>query len=277
MSRYAIYVVSDSTGETAWRTTGSALLQFPDQRWNVRRFADVRDRKTLEGILDLIAADGATALVVYTFADTRLREYMAARLTEQGIRGIDLIGPVIEQLRDAAGRKPAGVTGAQYRQDAQYGTRMRAIEYAVKHDDGAGLATIGQADVILIGPSRTGKTPLSMLLANHGYRVANLPFIPGQPLIEMLDGADDALVVGLMIDADELVRYREERIRSGKGVPGASRYAEPAVVAEELAQARAFFVERGWLVVDVSGRAIEEIAIEIIGHLDPESTHVGGL
>lgn len=266
-----LIVVSDSTAETAWRLASSALRQFADAKCEIVRVPDVRSKADLQALFKKFAdrLHRDETIFIYTFADLKMRNEMAKILGEQNLRGVDVIGPVIAELEAIVGAKPSQVPGLQYRQDEKYDARMQAIEYTVKHDDGLGLATLVEADIVLIGPSRTGKTPLSMYLALSGYRVANIPLFSGLPLPAAIDRLSKSLIIGLVIDPDSLLKFRKERVRKSGTDQKSSGYAAKDIVHEEVTAARQLYEQRRWPVVDVTGKAIEEVAIEVLARIGP--------
>lgn len=266
-----LIVISDSTAETAWRLANSALRQFNDVQCEIIRVPDIRGKSDLQALFKKF--DGQLhrdeTVLIYTFADAKMREAMVKMLNEQNLRGVDLIGPVIAQLEAVVGAKPVQVPGLQYRYDDKYDARMQAIEYTVKHDDGLGLATLAEADIILVGPSRTGKTPLSMYLALGGYRVANIPFFLGLPLPTALDRATKSVIIGLVIQPDALLKFRKDRVRKSGTDQKSSGYAVKDVVKQELVAARNLYEQKHWPIVDVTSKAIEEVAIEVLARVAP--------
>jgi len=256
-----IFVVSDGTGETAADTVRAAMLQF-SSRWRMRKFADVRSAAQARGVIAEAAQSGA--LVVYTLVNHEAAQALRDLGAERGVPTVDLIGPLIRHIADHLHLEPRSEPGLLRGFSDEYFQRIEAVEFAVRHDDGANLHTLHQADIVLVGPSRTSKTPLSMYLAQRGYKTGNVPFVPGiEPPGELLE-ISPRKVFGLVVDPERLLTIRRHRVRQLGSVP-AMAYADPEAVQRELASARRLFLQRHWRVVDISGRAVEENASRILG------------
>jgi [pyruvate, water dikinase]-phosphate phosphotransferase / [pyruvate, water dikinase] kinase len=258
--RPEIFVVSDGTGETAVAAVRAAMSQFPT-RWRLRTFAETRTPAQLERILELATESGA--LVVFTLVAQDLASAVREGGQERGIPTVDLLGPLIWAVSEHSGLAPQLRAGAFHALGADAMRRVEAVEFAVRHDDGANLHTLFQADLVLIGVSRTSKTPLAMYLAHRGYKTGNVPLVPGMdPQPELLD-LDPRKVFGLVVSPDTLVEVRRSRMRALQAPPWMN-YADPEPVQAELQRARRIFRERGWRVVDITNRAVEENAARII-------------
>jgi regulator of PEP synthase PpsR (kinase-PPPase family) len=207
---------------------------------------------------------GKDCIFFYTLVDAPLREEME-RLAAGGVNAVDVLGPAVALLSRVIGHRPAGEAGAMHRTDEEYFERIEATEFAVMHDDGRLPEDMGAADVVLIGVSRTGKTPLAMYMASKGYRVANVPLAPGMEPPHQLFEVDPKRIFGLVADAKVLVDIRCERMREmGTLVP---RYAEREEVERELDEARALMRRLGCIVIRTDNRAVEEAAQEIARYL----------
>ncbi len=264
MSSRTLFVLSDSTGSTAEKVTRAAVMQFSDADVRIRRFPNIRTEAALRRALEL--ARDEDALVVHTIGLRTLRDLANYETERQGIQALDLLGPLLTKLSTYLGRAPYNLPGLLHQLDEDYFHRVDAVEFAVRHDDGMGIDTIQGADLILAGVSRTSKTPLSMYLAHLGYRVGNVPIVPGIPPPEQLLTAPKEKVFGLIIRPESLVRVREERLRK-LGVQKKTSYVDGRSIQQELAQARRLYEEQGWRVIDVSGKAVEEVATELMTHL----------
>lgn len=264
MAEFNIFVVSDGTGETATKMSKAALVQFKPAAATLTRFSNVR---TVGAIRDLVKeAESRRALVVHTFASHRLREALADTCEQRNVPHHDLIGRLFEKLEQFIGSPPTQKPGLMHQVDDEYFERLDALSYTLKHDDVSDPEDLDRADVILVGPSRTSKTPLSIYLAQEGWRVANIPLVHGEEPPKSLDRANPARVVALTISPDRLVEMRSARI-SRLGAEE-SRYAHPESVREELENAKRVFDRHpGWLVLDVTGKSVEEVAAEILEHL----------
>jgi regulator of PEP synthase PpsR (kinase-PPPase family) len=258
-SRPEVFVVSDGTGETAVAAVRAAMSQFPT-RWRLRTFADTRTPAQLERILDLASESGA--LVVFTLVAEDLARALREGGERRGLPTVDLLGPLIFAVANHSGLAPQFRAGVLHGFGAEALRRVEAVEFAVQHDDGANLRTLFQADIVLTGVSRTSKTPLAIYLAHRGYKTGNVPLVPGMdPPKELLE-VDPRKVFGLVASPATLVEVRRSRIRA-LHAPWLD-YADPEAVQAELQRARRMFRERGWRVVDITDRAVEENAARII-------------
>jgi hypothetical protein len=259
-SRPEIFVVSDGTGETAVAAVRAAMSQFPT-RWRLRTFAETRTPVQLERILELATESGA--LVVFTLVAEDLARAVREGGQQRGVPTVDLLGPLIWAVSEHSGLAPQLRAGALHGFGAEALRRVEAVEFAVRHDDGANLRTLFQADLVLLGVSRTSKTPLAMYLAHRGYKTGNVPLVPGMdPQPELVD-LDPRKVFGLVVAPGTLVEVRRSRMRALQAPPWMN-YADPEAVQAELQRARRIFRERGWRVVDITNRAVEENAARII-------------
>jgi len=252
-----LYVLSDATAETAERVLRAALIQFRESRPQIRIFSLLRKDEQIEDALKQAAVDGA--LVVYTIVNPEQRELLETRSRVYQLATVDLIGHLMGRLADYLGAAPTGRPGQGVLSQA-YFERIEAVEFAVKHDDGQSAQGLTHADVVLVGLSRTSKTPLSTYLAQRGLKVANVPVVLGLPLPRELDQIDQSKVFGLTINAGALIRIRRARLRA-LNMPDDTDYARRDHIVAELQYARDIFNAHPlWPVVDVSERAIEETA-----------------
>ena len=265
MEHRPIFVVSDSTGETAERAVRAALLQFPDERVRVRLFTRVRDEDAVVETLDRAHEQGA--LVVFTLVRPELREVLLERASRVGVKSVDLIGSLIREVSEFIEAKPVNIPTADMPLTQAYFQRVEAIEFAVKSDDGKEPRNLRRADLVLTGVSRTSKTPLSTYLAGRGLKVANVPLVLGvEPPPELYD-VPGHKVIGLTLDTDHLMDIRRQRLQQ-LGMPGDANYGLREHVRAELEYAHAIFRENPeWMVVDVTNLAIEETATIILERL----------
>jgi [pyruvate, water dikinase]-phosphate phosphotransferase / [pyruvate, water dikinase] kinase len=254
-----LHVISDSTGETAARLVLALEAQFPDQD-----FEEVRHPR-VESVDDLAIAvnraKGRPAVVVYTLVEPELREAMRALCRRARVHYCDLLGHPIEAVAKVSGMAARMTPRAHAPLNSSYFKRMEAIEFAVKYDDGVGRG-LAEADIVLVGVSRTSKTPLSMYLGYLGRKTANVPIVKGVTPPKELFEIDPAKVVGLTIDAARLEEIRLARVR-GMG-SGSGGYAELVEIYEELEEATAVQRRLGCPVIDVSELSIEETAQRVI-------------
>ena len=255
-----IFVVSDGTGETAADTVRAAMLQF-NCRWRMRKFPDVRTATQARAVVQ--EASACNALLVFTVVNRDAAQALRNHGAQRGVPTVDLLGPLIANIAEHLHAEPRLEPGLLHGFSDEYFRRIEAVEFAVRHDDGANLHTLHQADIVLTGVSRTSKTPLSMYLAQRGWKTGNVPLVPGlDPPRELLEIAPRK-IFGLLVDAERLLTIRRTRVR-GLGASPYVAYADPEAIQRELAESRRLFRARGWRVVDISGRAVEEIASRVL-------------
>jgi regulator of PEP synthase PpsR (kinase-PPPase family) len=265
LDRKLIDVLSDSTGETAEKVVRAAMLQFPHSGAHIRLHTRVRTKEAARPVLETAAREGA--LVVFTVVSPELREFIHASSYELKIESLDLIGSLIGKLSAFLDRQPINMPSAMLPLSEEYFRRIEAVEFTVKSDDGKEPRNFKKADLVLVGVSRTSKTPLSTLLAQRGLKVANLPLVLGVAPPPELEEAPHDRVVGLTIGLDPLVEIRKARLKQ-LGMPVDANYGLKEQVKEELEYAsRIFRAHPQWPVIDVTGRAIEETAVIILESL----------
>jgi regulator of PEP synthase PpsR (kinase-PPPase family) len=254
-----LHIVSDSTGETAQRLVLALEAQFPDQAFTEIRHPRVENVEDLH--IAVQQARGRPAVMVYTLVEPGLRDAMRQLCRRARVHYCDLLGHPIDSISRVAGVAARMTPGVRAPLDAQYFKRIEAIEFAVKYDDGVGRG-LDEADVVLVGVSRTSKTPLSIYLGYLGHKVANVPIVHGIELPQELFEIDPAKIVGLTIDAERLADIRLARVRS----MGASkkRYAELEAIYAELEEAAALHRRLRCPIIDVSDLSVEETAMRII-------------
>jgi regulator of PEP synthase PpsR (kinase-PPPase family) len=256
-----VMIISDATGETAERMVRAATLQF-SEAVQVRLFSRVRLEIELEQILEKAAE--LKALVVFTVVNNEERDLIAKLVEKHSIETVDLMGALISKLALYLGAPPAGVPGLLHMITEDYFRRIEAVEFAVKNDDGAEPRNLPKADLILVGISRTSKTPLSTYLAQKGLKVANVPLVLGVDPPAELEQVDQNKVYGLIIRPESLERIRKARL-THLGMPPDSSYGTRRHIEEELDYSRAVFrAHANWPVIDVTSKAIEETAADIL-------------
>jgi regulator of PEP synthase PpsR (kinase-PPPase family) len=258
-----VHVVSDSTGETAARLVAALEAQFPDTTFEVVRHPRVETVDDLA--LAVSRTRGRPAVVVYTLVDPELRSSMRQLCRRAKLHYCDLLGHPIDAVARVSGRAAKMESGRRQPLDSQYFKRMEAIEFAVKFDDGLGSG-LHDADIVLVGVSRTSKTPLSMYLGYLGYKTANVPIVRGIAPPDALFQIERAKIVGLTIDAERLSEIRQARARAMRMSKRA--YAELVEIYEELEQAEAVHRRLGCPILDVSELSIEETAQRVLRAVD---------
>lgn len=263
MSTLPIYIVSGGTGASGEQIVRTALAQFPDPAVSLTIVPHVREVAALEDVVRQAAASGG--LVVHTLVDAALRHELIRLAREENVVAVDLMGHLLSRLTAALGQEPLGQPGLYRQLRESYFERVEAMEFAVTHDDGRNPHELDQADIVLAGVSRTGKTPLSMYLAMRGWKVANVPLIRGiQPPPQLFEVERDR-VVGLTIDAGQLAEHRRWRQRRLGLDQGSGPYVDLAEIHEEIRAAQEVFRRGGFRVLDITNQPIEESADAIIG------------
>ncbi len=261
MERQPIYIVSGGSGETAYRMVQAALTQFTKGESSslVRRFQNVRSLEDLDRVLGM--AGDKRAVIVHTTVSQELRTYLAVRCAELRITQVDLFGNLLDTLTLYLRERPEEKAGSFHAVGDKYFRRIEAIEFALKFDDGIDMTGLASADIVLVGISRTSKTPLSMYLAMEGFKVMNVPLVPGVPLPPELAPIPQGRIVGLTIQADRLQEIRAYRLKRLGALGSADSYSDLGRIMDELAYAdEVFKTHRRWPVLDVTGRSIEETA-----------------
>lgn len=257
-----VLILADGTGETAEKVSQAALTQFRGIDVSIETFTRVRSKFEIREIME--RAEQERAFVVYTVIDEEHRDFIQQLSMELQVEVADLIGGLVLKLSMFFGAQPLNVAGIKQQLDADYFKRIEAVEFAVKSDDGQSPQNLKRADMVLVGLSRTSKTPLSMYLAHKGYKVANVPLVPEIPPPKELFEIDQERIYALIIDLNSLVRVRHQRLRQ-LGLPPDAEYAARESIARELRWCREFYARHPtWPVVDSSGRAVEETAAEMI-------------
>jgi regulator of PEP synthase PpsR (kinase-PPPase family) len=264
-------VVSDSVGETAELVTRATAAQFNAHTFDIIRIPHVEE----PGIIHDIIAQAKTrkSVIVYTLILPDLRNIMQQEAKRHGIPAVDIMGPMLAALEEITTVRPKMQPGLVRRLDEEYFKRVEAVEFAVKCDDGKDPKGLLQADVVIIGVSRTSKTPVSLYLANRRWKVANVPLVPEVRLPEEIFLVPRTRIVGLTIDERHLREIRVERLRA-MGLPADADYADSGRIAKEIAYADEVFRMLGCPVVDVSNKAVEETANTVIELVTRSGIHV---
>ena len=258
---FHLHLVSDSTGETLQSISKAALVQFEGVDVRTHTWPLVRSPSQMERIFQDIREQ--PGLVMFTLVNDDIRKALVEACVKWRLPHLSVLDPVIGTLARYLGTQAHGVPGRQHAMDAQYHHRIDALHFTVAHDDGQHPETLANAEIIIVGVSRTSKTPTSIYLANKGYRTANIPFVPTCPLPAELDGLTDHFIVGLTVNPERLVHIRTNRLRAlNEGHH--TEYVDMESVKNEIALCRRLCHERGWPVIDVTRRSIEETAVAII-------------
>jgi regulator of PEP synthase PpsR (kinase-PPPase family) len=264
-----LHLVSDATGETLNSLARACLAQFEGLSIVNHRWTLIRGRFQLDRVLAGIELEPGP--VLFTLLDRALRTELENFCRKLNLPCLSVLDPALSLFSDYVGRQGTAKPGRQYVLDKDYFQRIDAMHYVLAHDDGQGEAGIAEADVILVGVSRSSKTPTCFYLANRGVKAANVPIVPGAPMPPTLDDPP-APVVGLTIDVNALLEIRRHRLRmiggSGPIRTSETEYVDPDRVKEELLAARRLCAARGWPVIDVTRRSIEETAASVLQHVE---------
>ena len=264
-SKKNILIASDGTGETASVLLKSALVQYDPHLIKISRYNTLRSFEQIENMIE--KAKEETSLIVYTFADKKLSEFLKKQTKTHKITSIDLLTPlfeVLDKFLKTSDGKNFKKPGLYHSVNKDYFKRIEAIEYTVKHDDGKLLSNFDQAHFILVGISRTSKTPLSIFLSHKGWKVANVPLILDIPLPQELLQTDQKKIIGLTVNLHNLYNIRKKRIEKF-GQSSKKEYANLEYIEKEIDYAEKIFKKnRQWPVFDMTDKALEETAFEII-------------
>ncbi|MDC7683056.1 kinase/pyrophosphorylase [Asticcacaulis sp. BYS171W] len=274
---FHVHLVSDSTGETLNALAKAAAARFEGIYPIEHIYVLIRSEKQMERALHEIEA--YPGIVLHTLVDADLRLTLETFCRERDIPTIGVLDSVVVAYSRYLGAAEFSKrTGAQHNLDNEYFERIEALNYAIAHDDGAYADRLRQAEIILIGVSRTSKTPTCIYLAHRGYKAANIPLVPGRELPPELDDLQEPLIVGLLASPDRLVQIRKARIMSIAADDRPTSYTDTEAVREEIIAARRLFERKGWPVIDVTRRSVEETSAAIISLLNEKRTgRLGGI
>ncbi len=260
-----VFVVSDFTGETAEHVAKAALSQFATDSITIQRFRYINNKERALEVLEQAESD--KAVVICTLVDHDLRRWFVEKARYQGTEVVDILGPILDLLEKRLDHPPLETPGLMRRMDEEYFKRVKAIEFAIKCDDGRCAEHLLAADVLILGVSRTSKTPLCMYLAHRGFMVGNVPLIPEtEPPKEIFEIPPEK-VFGLTVQPEKLVDIRRERLKLLGLDSEISNYAQWERVEEELQYAKGIMRKIGCRILNVTNRAIEETAQEILDYL----------
>ncbi len=264
MKRFHIHLVSDATGETINSVARAAIAQFEDVEVVEHFWSLVRSERQIDKVIAGVETN--PGVVLFTLVDRAIRDRLEKACQRLQVPSVPLLDPVITVLSSYLGVESHGEPGRQHALDAEYFGRIDAMHFVLTHDDGQSLQSLNDADVVLLGVSRTSKTPTCFYLANRGVKAANVPLVPGCPLPAEVERLDDSLVVGLTTTPERLVEVRRNRLRVlNQG--DETDYVNLEQVRDEVRAALRIYAKHEWPVIDVTRRSVEEIAAEIHQHL----------
>lgn len=266
MRKFHLHLISDSTGGTLNSVVKACLAQFEGVSVEQHFWPLVRTQKQLQAVMEDMRQH--PGLVLYTLVDDGLTQALEKHCQALNIPALSILKPVLQLMSDTFDQRSLAEPGLQHRLNAEYFARMDAVDYALHHDDGQkNDRDLSQADVILVGVSRTSKTPTCVYLANRGVKAANIPYVPEIPFPAHVLSLKKPLFVALTAVPDRLIEVRRNRLQH-LGQHRETDYLDPEKVKEEIKEARRFYTQQGWPVIDVTRRSVEETAAEIIAMLE---------
>jgi [pyruvate, water dikinase]-phosphate phosphotransferase / [pyruvate, water dikinase] kinase len=260
-SYFHLHLVSDSTGETLIAASRAASAQYQGVASIEHVYPLIRTTAQLDRVIGEI--ENAPGIVLFTLVDSDLSKRLEEGCAASGSPCLSVLGPILTLFKSYLGQNSTPRAGAQHMLNAEYFKRIDALNFSMISDDGQAAENLENADIVLLGVSRTSKTPTSIYLANRGYKTANVPLVPHVPLPRAIDHLRRPLIVGLIASADRIVQIRQNRLLS-LNADSETEYVDRAAVAEEVAASRRLFAERGWPMIDVTRRSIEETAAAVL-------------
>ncbi|MEH2511444.1 regulator of PEP synthase PpsR (kinase-PPPase family) [Nitrobacteraceae bacterium AZCC 1564] len=261
-SYFHLHMISDSTGETLITVARAVAAQYSNVSPVEHVYPLIRSQKQLDRVLAEI--EEAPGIVLFTLLEKDLVERLEAKCQEINIPSLSIIGPVMQLFQAYLGTETSRRVGAQHTLNAEYFKRIDALNYSMMHDDGQHVEGLEEADVVLVGVSRTSKTPTSIYLANRGVRAANVPLVPGIPIPHQLETLKKPLVVSLHATPERLIQIRQNRLLGIGAKTGDDSYVDRQSVTEEVAFSRKLSAKYDWPLLDVTRRSIEETAAAIM-------------
>ena len=264
---YQIYQVSDSTGETLDRIFLALKAQFSDFECKTIHYSFTRTKNQIDKII-FNSISEKNVIILYTIVDSDLAKYMLEETKKNNIPSFEVLGKLITVFSKLLNKEASRLPSGQHALDDEYYKRIEAVQFTMSHDDGKIISDLDKSDVILVGVSRTSKTPTSIYLANRGYKVANIPIIPDKELPEKLEkNLKKTCIIGLVCDVSRLLDVRRNRIHSmHEDRPG--DYTNEERIISELENSKKLFKKNNWPIIDVTRKSVEETAASIIKTLD---------
>jgi [pyruvate, water dikinase]-phosphate phosphotransferase / [pyruvate, water dikinase] kinase len=270
-SFFHLHLVSDSTGETLITVARAASAQYATVAPIEHVYPAVRTNKQLDRVLSEIEEE--PGVILYTLLEQDLIVRLEDKCRELGLPCLSILGPVLRLFQSYLGAESTHKVGAQHMLNAEYFKRIDALNYTMLHDDGQHVEDLEDAEVVLVGISRTSKTPTSIYLANRGVKTANIPLVPGVPVPSQVEQLKKPLVVGLFASPERIVQIRQNRMLGLKAQRQDDQYVDRQAVAEEVAHSRRLCAANSWPLIDVTRRSIEETAAAIIALLATKRRH----
>ena len=270
-NHFHLHLISDSTGETLLSASRAVLAQYASANAIEHVSTMISSQSQIDAVL--VEIDREPGVVLFTMADESLAEKLEQECGEIGVPAVNLLRPVIDVFQSYLGERSLGKPGAQHILDDDYFKRMEALTFAMTHDDGQLPKNLDDADIVLLGISRTSKTPTAIYLAQRGIKTANIPLSPDRDMAEIIRSANNPLVVALVASPDRIMHLRQNRVLSFEDNLEDNEYVDRATITEEIAYTRKLCKEHSWPMIDVSKRSIEETAAEILA-LYSDKSHV---
>lgn len=261
MKHFHLHLVSDSTGETVSSVSRAVLAQFENVDPDEHIWSLVRTKAQMERVITGIRNN--PGMILYTIVDKQLRDMLKAECLKIGVPCVPVIAGIVSEMANYLNVETSAMPGRQHELNDEYFGRVEAINYALAHDDGQAHWELEDADIVLVGPSRTSKSPTCIYLAYRGYKAANIPYVKGCPLPPELEQLRKPLVVGLTIDVDRLLQIRRTRLQSIHQ-DEQTNYTDIEEVKKEITESRRYYMQHRWPVIDVTRRSVEETAAQII-------------
>jgi [pyruvate, water dikinase]-phosphate phosphotransferase / [pyruvate, water dikinase] kinase len=261
-SYFHLHLVSDATGETLTTVARAATAQYTKMSPIEHVYPLVRTQKQLDRAL--IEIEEAPGIVLYTLLEEDLVKRLEDHCRELSLPCLSILGPVLQLMRSYLGAETSHRVGAQHTLNAEYFKRIDALNYSMLHDDGQHIDELEQADVVLVGVSRTSKTPTSIYLANRGIKTGNVPLVPGIMVAPQVEQLAHPLVVGLYASPERIVQIRQNRLLGLKSHQDDDQYIDRKAVAEEVMFSRRLCARHNWPIIDVTRRSIEETAAAVL-------------
>ncbi len=261
MKSFHLHLVSDSTGETVGLVARASLVHFDNIESTEHNWNMIRNAAQIDEVLEKVSDN--PGMVLFTLVDKGLREILEKGCQDLQVPCIPVLDPTVAAIGYHLGVEVHASPGRQHVMDAEYFARIEAMHFVLNHDDGQSTSELDQADVVLLGVSRTSKTPTCIYLANRGLKAANIPIVPGSPLPEELLETSRPMIVGLIHDAKQLVQVRRNRLHM-LNQNEETDYIDPETVSREVNESRKLFTKHNWPVIDTTRRSIEEVAATVI-------------
>lgn len=269
---FHLHLISDSTGETLITVSRAAAAQYAKLMPVEHVHPLVRTSKQLDRVFSEI--EESPGIVLYTLLEQNLAGRLEEKCRELGLPCLSILGPVLHLFQAYLGAESTHKVGAQHTLNADYFRRIDALNYTMMHDDGQQADDLEEADVVLIGVSRTSKTPTSIYLANRGVKTANIPLVPGVPLLQGIEQLKHPLIVGLYASPERIVQIRQNRLLGLKAHRDDDKYIDQQAVADEVTSSRRLCAKHNWPSIDVSRRSIEETAAAVLTLLSERRRHI---